>query len=181
MAFYRLDGIDPVIEDTAEIWVAESAEIIGKVTLKPRSSVWFGSVLRGDNEMITIGEGTNIQDMTVVHTDAGIDVSIGKNCTIGHRVILHGCTIGNTTLIGMGSIIMNHAMIGEESIVGAGAVVTQGKQFPSRSLLLGNPARFVRKVSDEEVGNINKSAAHYYANARRFKNSLIRLSLPEQL
>lgn len=181
MAFYRLDGIDPVIEDTAEIWVAESAEIIGKVILKPRSSVWFGSVLRGDNEMITIGEGTNIQDMTVVHTDAGIDVSIGKNCTIGHRVILHGCTIGNTTLIGMGAIIMNHAMIGEESIVGAGAVVTQGKQFPSRSLLLGNPARFVRKVSDEEVGNINKSAARYYANARRFKNSLIRLSLPEQL
>ena len=181
MAFYRLDGINPVIEDIAEIWVAESAEIIGKVTLKSKSSIWFGSVLRGDNEMITVGESTNIQDMTVVHTDAGIDVSIGKNCTIGHRAILHGCSIGNTSLIGMGAIIMNHAEIGEESIVGAGAVVTQGKQFPSRSLLLGNPARFVRKVSDEEVENIKKSAAHYHANARRFKNSLARLSLPEQL
>ena len=112
MAFYRLDGINPVIEDIAEIWVAESAEIIGKVTLKSKSSVWFGSVLRGDNEMITVGESTNIQDMTVVHTDAGIDVSIGKNCTIGHRAILHGCSIGNTSLIGMGAIIMNHAEIG---------------------------------------------------------------------
>ena len=180
MAFYRLDGIDPVIEDSSASWVAESAEIIGKVVLKPRSSVWFGSVLRGDNETITIDEGTNIQDMTMVHTDVGIEVSIGKNCTIGHKVILHGCTIGDTSLIGMGAIIMNHAVIGEESIVGAGALVTQGKQFPSRSLIVGNPARFVRNLTDEEIEGIKKSASHYYDNAQRFKYNLVPLTLPEQ-
>ena len=181
MAFYRLDGIDPVIEDTGATWVAKSAEVIGKVTLKPRSSVWFGSVLRGDNDVIIIGEGTNIQDLSVIHTDAGIPVSIGKNCTIGHKALLHGCTIGDGSLIGMGAIIMNRAIIGEESIVGAGALVTEGKQFPPRSLILGNPARVVRNLTDKEIEGIKASASHYYDNAQRFKNNIVPLSLPDQL
>lgn len=181
MAFYRLDGINPIIEDTAATWIAKSAEIIGKVTLKPRSSIWFGSVLRGDNEMITIGEGTNIQDLSLIHTDAGIEVVIGKNSTIGHKAILHGCTIGDHCLIGMGAIVMNHAIIGEESIIGAGTVVTQGKEFPSRSLILGNPGRLVRKLTEQEIEGIKKSADHYYENAMRFKYNLVSLSLPEEL
>lgn len=172
MTLYCLNGISPQIEDPENTWIAESAEVIGKIILKKKASIWFGSVLRGDNDLISIGEGTNIQDMSVVHTDKGIQVSIGKNCTIGHKAIIHGCQIENNCLIGMGSIIMNNAHIGKNSIVGAGSLVTQGKIFPERSLIMGNPARVVRELSDDEVNNILRSAEHYYRNAMHFKQNL---------
>lgn len=181
MAFYRLDGIDPIIEDTSTTWVAKSADIIGKVRLKPCSSIWFGAVLRGDNEMITIGEKTNIQDLSLIHTDAGIEVSIGNNCTIGHKVILHGCTIGDDCLIGMGAIIMNHAVIGKGCLVGAGTVITQGKEFPNYSLILGNPGRVIRTLTEEEIAANKTSALHYHENAMRFKHNLVSLTLPNEL
>lgn len=181
MAIFRLDGIDPIIDDTATTWVAKSADIIGKVKLKPFSSIWFGAVLRGDNEMITIGERTNIQDLALIHTDAGIEVSVGKNCTVGHKVILHGCTIDDDCLIGMGAIIMNKAVIGKGCIIGAGTVITQGKEFPSYSLILGNPGRVIRKVTEEEIASCQKSALYYYDNAMRFKSNLVSLSLPNEL
>lgn len=176
MSVYALNGIEPVIEDSATSWVADSADIIGRVTLARYSSVWFGAILRGDNEMIVIGEGSNIQDLAVVHTDEGIDVSVGRDCTIGHRAIIHGCVIADRCLIGMGAIIMNHVEIGTGSIVGAGTIVTQGKIFPPNSLVLGSPARLVRELNDDEIAGIAASAFRYRENAMRFKRGLLPIS-----
>jgi len=168
MPAYQLNGHAPQIDDRDGVFIAASADLIGKVILGPRSSVWFGAVLRGDNEPITVGEGSNIQDQTVIHTDMGVPATIGTGCTIGHRALLHGCTIGDNCLIGMGAIIMNHAQIGANSIVGAGALVTEGKQFPACSLIYGNPAVVKRSLRDDEIAAIRKSAASYQSNARRF-------------
>lgn len=149
----------PVIDE--EAYIAETAVIIGDVTLKKNSNIWFGAVLRGDMESITIGENTNVQENSVIHVDKTAKVNIGDNCTIGHNAIIHGCKIGNNTLIGMGAIILNGAKIGNDSIVAAGALVTQNKEFEDGVLILGNPAKVVRKLTEEEINKNRKSSLNY--------------------
>ena len=163
MAIYELDGQAPELPADGNYFIADTAAVIGKVRLKQGASVWFGAVLRGDNEWIEIGEGSNVQDNCTCHTDPGFPLTIGKNCTVGHNVILHGCTIEDGALIGMGAIIMNGARIGRGCIVGAGSVITEGKQFPDRhSLIIGSPARVIRTLTPEQV-----TAMTYGASALR--------------
>jgi carbonic anhydrase/acetyltransferase-like protein (isoleucine patch superfamily) len=172
MAIYELDGQGPELPADGNFFIADSAEVIGKIRLKAAASVWFGAVLRGDNEWIEIGEGSNVQDNCTCHTDKGFPLTIGANCTIGHNVILHGCTIEDGALIGMGSIVMNGAVIGRNSVVGAGAVITEGKQFPENSLIIGAPARVVRTLSPEQIAAMGSAAKFYAANGPRFKQGM---------
>ena len=167
---YALDGTNPSIAATA--WVAPDANVIGNVELQAESSVWFGCTLRGDNEPITIGENSNIQDGTIMHTDPGMPLTIGAGCTIGHQAILHGCTIGENTLIGMGATILNGAVIGPNCLVGANALVTEGKEFPEGSLIVGSPAKAVRDLNAGAIQGLKASALHYRANMQRFKAGL---------
>ena len=150
-------------------WVASNAVIIGKVTLEKNSNIWFNSVIRGDVEPITIGEGSNVQDGSVIHTDPGCPTIIGKNVTIGHLVMLHGCIIEDDCLIGIGATILNKAKIGKNSIVGANALVTENKAIPERSLVLGSPGKVIRQVSEEEIKSIKENAEHYVANYKKYK------------
>lgn len=170
MAIYELDGVGPNIAPSA--WVAGSAEVIGKVTLAADASVWFGTVIRGDTDAITVGARTNVQDGSVLHADFGKPLVIGDDVTIGHKVMLHGCAIGDGSLIGIGAVVLNGAKIGRGCIVGAGALVTEGKEFPDGSMILGSPAKVVRELSAEQQSALRMSAAHYVENARRFKNGL---------
>lgn len=172
MAIYELDGRSPELPADNDYFIADTATVIGNVRLRSGASVWFGSVLRGDNELIEIGEGSNVQDNCTFHTDPGFPMTIGKNCTIGHNVILHGCTIEDGALIGMGSIIMNGARIRKDSVVGAGSVITEGKEYPERSLIVGAPARAVRTLTDEQIKALMRGAPHYVNNGRRFKAGL---------
>ena len=172
MTLYSLDGKRPSVPQDDEYWVAPEAQVIGNVTLGRDVGIWFNAVLRGDNDPIEIGEGTNVQDGVIVHTDTGFPVTIGAGCTIGHRAIIHGCTIGENTLVGMGAIILNGAKIGMNCLVGAGALVTEGKIFPDNSLIVGSPAKIVRSLDDAAVERLRTSAAHYAANAKRFKAGL---------
>ena len=172
MAIYELDGQGPELPADGHFFIADSAQVIGKIRLKAAASVWFGAVLRGDNEWIEIGEGSNVQDNCTCHTDKGFPLTIGTNCTIGHNVILHGCTIGDGALIGMGSIVMNGAVIGRNSVVGAGSVITEGKQFPENSLIIGAPARVIRTLSAEQIAAMSGAARSYAANGPRFKAGL---------
>jgi carbonic anhydrase/acetyltransferase-like protein (isoleucine patch superfamily) len=172
MSLYELDGKAPDLPADGQYFIAETATVIGNVRLKSNASVWFGSVLRGDNELIEIGEGSNVQDNCTFHTDPGFPLTIGKNCTIGHNVILHGCTIEDGALIGMGSIIMNGARIGKGCVVGAGAIITEGKEFPERSLVVGAPAKVIRALTPEQVSAMTQGAPHYVSNSRRFKAGL---------
>jgi carbonic anhydrase/acetyltransferase-like protein (isoleucine patch superfamily) len=167
---HTLGDAKPDIHDDA--WVAPDARVIGRVRLKAGASVWFQSVLRGDNEWIEIGEGSNVQDGTVMHTDPGYPLTIGDRVTIGHKVMLHGCTVGADSLIGIGSIVLNGARIGSNTVVGANSLVTEGKEFPDGVLVLGAPAKVVRELSDEEIAMIGHSAEHYVENARRYRNEL---------
>lgn len=169
MAIYELDGQGPDLPADGNYFIADTADVIGKIRLKSQASVWFGAVLRGDNEWIEIGEGSNVQDNCTCHTDKGFPLTIGKNCTIGHNVILHGCTIEDGALIGMGSIVMNGARIGKNSIVGAGSVITEGKEYPENSLIIGSPARVIRTLSPEQVTAMGSAARFYAANGPRFK------------
>lgn len=173
MALWKLDGISPDV--AADAWVAPSADLVGRVRLKAEASVWFGAVLRGDNEWIEIGERSNIQDMSVLHTDMGYPLTIGPDCTIGHKVTLHGCTIGAGTLIGMGATILNGAKIGDGCLVGAGALVTEGKEFPDGSLIVGVPAKAIRSLDEAALARLKKSADGYVRNARRFADGLERI------
>lgn len=173
MAIYRLDDLCPHISDSA--WVADSAQVMGQVTMGPDSSVWFGCVVRGDTDTIQIGAGTNIQDASVLHTDANTPLTIGENVTVGHQVMLHGCTIGDESLIGIGAVVLNRARIGKHCIVGAGSLVTEGKEFPDGSMIMGTPAKVVRQLTPEQIQMLKLSALHYQENARRFKNGLVRL------
>jgi carbonic anhydrase/acetyltransferase-like protein (isoleucine patch superfamily) len=167
---YTLDGVTPEI--AADCFIAPDAVLIGKVRLKPRASIWFGAVLRGDNEWITVGEESNIQDHSVLHADPGEPVLIGKGVTVGHRVIVHSAEVGDGALIGMGAILLNRARIGARSLVGAGALVTEGKSFEGGKMILGAPARVMRDLAPEEIAGLARSAAVYVANGRRYAGGL---------
>ena len=172
MTLYSLDNIEPETPDSGDFWVADSAVVIGNVTLQDATSIWFGSVLRGDHENICVGAGSNIQENSVLHTDLGFPLSIGTGCTIGHKTILHGCTIGDNTLIGMGACVLNGAEIGNNCLIGAGALVTQGKKIPDGSMVVGAPAKVVRALTDEEIEGLKASDVGYQNNMRRFKAGL---------
>ncbi|MES2434600.1 MAG: gamma carbonic anhydrase family protein [Pseudomonadota bacterium] len=167
---YTLDGIAPQIEPSA--WVADTAVLIGKIALEENANIWFGAILRGDNEEIRVGRGSNIQENSVLHTDMGYPLTIGPNCTIGHKVMLHGCTIGEGSLIGMGATILNGAKIGKGCLIGAGALITEGKEIPDGSLVMGAPGKVVRQLDAEAQARLIKSAEGYQANARRFTKGL---------
>jgi carbonic anhydrase/acetyltransferase-like protein (isoleucine patch superfamily) len=167
---YALEGLVPLVDATA--WVAPDANVIGRVVLEAEASVWFGATLRGDNEEIRVGTGSNVQEACVLHTDLGFPLTIGANCTIGHKAILHGCTIGDGSLIGMGAVILNGARIGRGCLIGAGALVTEGKVIPDGSLVMGAPGRVVRDLDAEAQARLLLSAAGYRANARRFAAGL---------
>lgn len=165
MAVYELDGVAPQLGRGA--WVADNAEVIGRVSLGENASVWYGCVLRGDTESITIGRNTNIQDLSVLHADFGVPLVIGDNVTVGHQVMLHGCTIGDGALIGIQAVVLNNARIGRNSIVGAGSVVTEGKEFPDNSLIMGAPAKVVRMLDAEQIAKFQTIPQHYVDNALR--------------
>ena len=173
MALYQLNDDAPQLASGA--WVADSAQVIGLVALGEDASVWFGAVLRGDNEMLSIGRGSNIQDGSVVHTDMGYPVTLGERVTVGHQVMLHGCTVGDESLIGIQSILLNGSKIGKHCLVGAGSLVTAGSEFPDGSLIMGRPAKVVRQLTHEQIENLRHSAEHYIENARRFKSALKRI------
>lgn len=170
MALYALNDITPQVAESA--WVADNAQVIGGVSLAADSSIWFGVVVRGDSGHISVGEGSNIQDNSVLHADEGVPLTIGKHVTVGHQVMLHGCTIGDETLIGIGAIVLNNARIGRNCLVGAGALVTEGKEFPDGSMIIGSPAKAVRQLSPEQIEGLRRSAQHYMANAKRFRAGL---------
>ncbi|UVK45106.1 gamma carbonic anhydrase family protein [Mesorhizobium sp. AR07] len=172
MPLYAIDGTEPSFADADSNWIAPDATLIGDVRVGRNAGFWFGVVIRGDNEPITIGADTNVQEHTVMHTDPGFPLTIGQGCTIGHRALLHGCTIGDNSLIGMGAIVLNGARIGRNSLVGAGALVTEGKEFPDNSLIVGSPAKAIRLLDDAAVTRLRGSAAHYVANGKRFKAGL---------
>ena len=175
MAIYSLDGQAPDLPADGRYWIAETAVVIGRVRLKQDASIWWGSVLRGDNEWIELGERSQIQDNATLHTDPGFPMVIGSNCVIGHNVILHGCTIGDNSLIGMGAILLNGAKIGAGSLVGAGALVTEGKSFPDNSLIVGSPARAVRTLDDKAHEMIKGGADVYVRRYQRYAKGLKRI------
>lgn len=170
MAIYELDGTAPRVAGSA--WVADSAQVMGNVELAQDASVWFGVVIRGDTETIRIGRGSNIQDLSVLHADIGMPLTVGENVTVGHKVMLHGCTIGDESLIGIGAVVLNGAKIGKNCLVGAGALVTEGKEFPDGSMIIGSPAKAVRQLTPEQIAGLKMSAQHYVDNARRFRAGL---------
>ena len=163
---------DRRVHAEGDYFIAETAVVIGNVLLKQNASVWFNAVIRGDNELITIGENSNVQDGSVLHTDPGWPLVIGSHVTIGHKAMLHGCTIGDGSLIGMKSVILNGAKIGRNCLIGANALVTEGKEIPDNSMVLGSPGKVVRDLTPEQIEGLRKSALHYVENARRFKADL---------
>jgi carbonic anhydrase/acetyltransferase-like protein (isoleucine patch superfamily) len=170
---YELEGVRPSFEDEAASWVAPDACVIGNVSIGSGCGIWFGAVLRGDNEPISIGARSNIQEHTMVHTDPGFPATVGQGCTIGHRAILHGCTIGDNSLIGMGAIVLNGAVIGSNCLVGAGALVTERKVFADGQLIVGVPAKAIRPLTDAEIAGLKRSADSYVANQKRFAAGLV--------
>lgn len=170
MTLYALDGVRPEIGE--DCWVAPDANLIGRVVVEEGGSVWFGCTLRGDNEEIRVGAGSNVQENTVCHTDMGYPLVIGPGCTIGHKAMLHGCTIGENTLIGMGATVLNGAKIGKNCLIGAGALVTEGKEIPDGSLVMGAPGKVVRQLDEAAIEGLRKSALGYQKNMRRFRAGL---------
>jgi carbonic anhydrase/acetyltransferase-like protein (isoleucine patch superfamily) len=173
MPQYEIAGKRPTVHPSA--WIAPSADVIGEAVLGEEASVWFGAVIRADNTEIAIGARSNIQEGAMLHSDAGVPCTVGADCTVGHHAILHGCVVGDRTLIGMGATVLNRAVIGEDSIVGAGALVSEGKTFPPRSLIVGSPARAVRTLDDQSVAFLKLSAQHYVAKARDYAAELTRV------
>jgi len=173
MSLYTLNDKSPIVADDA--WIAPGCYVIGDVSLEAKTSVWFGTTLRGDNERITIGAGTNVQENSVMHTDMGFPLLIGAGCTIGHKVMLHGCTIGENTLIGIGAIVLNGAVIGKNCLIGAGALITEGKHIPDGSLVMGAPGKVVRELDETAIEGLRRSALNYQENAARFALGLKRL------
>ena len=174
MAIFELDGNAPQLAEGA--WVAESAEVIGKVELHQDVSIWPKVAIRGDNDLIQIGEGSNVQDASILHTDPGYPLMIGKHVTVGHQVMLHGCYIGDGSLIGIGAVILNGAKIGKNCLVGAGALVTEGKEFPDGSMILGTPAKAVKELTPEQIAGIHDIAGRYVKNAQRYIKTLKKIS-----
>lgn len=170
---YALDDVAPNLPASGDFWVAPGAHVMGRVTLGEGVGIWFGAVLRGDNDDIRIGAGSNVQDNSVLHTDSGFPLTVGEGCTIGHRAILHGCSIGDGTLIGMGAVVMNGAKVGRQCLIGANALVTEGKEIPDGSLVMGSPARVVRPLTDAEKDGLARSARNYRANMQRFRSGLV--------
>ena len=170
MTLYTLDGQAPEIAD--DTWIAPDANLIGHVVLEAGASVWFGCTLRGDNEIIHVGSGTNVQENTVMHTDMGYPLRIGAGCTIGHKAMLHGCTIGENSLVGMGACVLNGARIGRDCLIGAGALITEGKEIPDGSLVMGAPGKVVRTLDAAAIDGLRASALHYQQNMRRFRAGL---------
>ena len=169
---YDLDGVAPKLPDDDDYWIAPGAHVIGDVHIGSGASIWFGATLRGDNEPVKIGAGSNVQDNVVMHTDMGFPMTVGENCTIGHKALLHGCTIGDGTLVGMGATVLNGARIGRNCLIGAGALVTEGKEIPDGSLVIGAPARVARSLSEDEIAGLVSAATGYQANMRRFRAGL---------
>jgi carbonic anhydrase/acetyltransferase-like protein (isoleucine patch superfamily) len=174
MAVYRLD--DDVPQLSASAWVADNATVIGRVSLGDESSVWFGAVLRGDGEWITVGRGSNVQENSVLHTDEGFPLTLGDHVTVGHLAMLHGCSVGDGSLVGIQAVVLNGARIGRNSLVGAGALVTAGKAFPDGSLIVGSPAKVLRALTPEEIERLQWSARHYIDNARRHRLGLKKIA-----
>ena len=172
MPVLALDGLTPELPPAGEYWIAPDAYLIGRVSLARDASVWFGAVLRGDNELIEVGEGTNIQEHSVLHTDAGVPFKLGRGCTVGHRALLHGCIVGDNCLIGIGATILNNVTIGENCLIGAHTLLTEGKSIPAGSLVMGAPGKVVRALSPEEIERIRWSAQHYIENFRKFQKAL---------
>lgn len=170
MTLYALGEKQPSCAD--DTWVAPDANLIGDVVLEAAASVWFGATLRGDNETIRIGQGSNVQENCVFHTDMGFPLTLGRNCTIGHKVMLHGCQIGDNSLIGMGATVLNGAVIGNNCLIGAGALITEGKVIPDGSLVMGAPGKVVRMLDDAAIQSLEASALHYQDNMRRFRSEL---------
>ncbi len=173
MPVYALDGVSPVLPSDGRFWIAPGVQVIGKVRLETDVSIWFGAVLRGDIEEILVGARSNVQDGSLLHTDLGFPLTIGHDCIIGHHAILHGCTIGENSLIGMGAVLLNGARIGCNCFVGANALVTEGKEFPDNSLIVGSPARLMRTLDETSAQSLRNSAAQYAANGQRYAKGLV--------
>ncbi len=173
MALYQLDDLVPSVDPSA--WVADSAQVIGQVSLAAGASVWFGVVIRGDKASISVGKGSNIQDNSVLHADRGMPLVIGEQVTVGHLAMLHGCSVGDGSLIGIGAVVLNGAIIGKHCLVGAGALVTEGKTFAAGSMIMGSPAKAVRELSPEQITALKMGAQHYVGNAARYKAGLKKL------
>jgi carbonic anhydrase/acetyltransferase-like protein (isoleucine patch superfamily) len=174
MAVYQLGDLVPEIDSSA--YIAESASVIGKVRVEANATIWFGVTIRGDNELITIGENSNVQESAVMHTDPGYPLTLGKDVTIGHQAMLHGCTIGDGSLVGIQAVVLNGAKIGKNCLVGAGALVTEGKEFPDNSLIIGTPAKAVRTLTAEQIALLQGGADHYVERGKHFKESLKRIA-----
>ena len=174
MAVYQLDTLTPHLSDTA--WVADSAQVIGNVELAEGVSIWFGAILRGDNETLRIGKNSNVQDGSMLHSDPGFPLTLGENVTIGHHVMLHGCTVGDGSLIGIKAVVLNGAKIGKNCLVGAGALVTEGKEFPDGSMIMGAPAKVVRELTSEQIEGLARAAQHYVDNAKRYAAGLSKVA-----
>jgi carbonic anhydrase/acetyltransferase-like protein (isoleucine patch superfamily) len=172
MPVLALDGVSPRLPPAGEYWIAPNAYAIGKVSLGRNVSVWYGSVLRGDNELIDVGDETNIQESCVFHTDMGVPFKVGRGCTIGHRALLHGCIVGENCLIGIGATILNNSVIGENCLIGAHTLLPEGKSIPPGSLVMGSPGKVVRALSSAEIDRLRRTARHYVENARRFRTGL---------
>ena len=172
MGLYVLNGNAPELPESGSYWIAASADVMGKVRLEKNASVWFGAVLRGDNELILVGEGSNVQDGCVLHTDIGAPLTIGRGCTIGHQAMLHGCTIGDNTLVGIGATILNNAVIGKNCLIGAHALIAENKIIPDNSLVMGAPGRVVRQLDDEAIARLTRSANNYVNNWKNFAQVL---------
>lgn len=170
MTLYALGDLAPEVHDTA--WIAPDVTLIGQVVVEAAASVWFGVCIRADHEVIRIGQGSNVQEQTVMHIDRGFPLTIGKNCTIGHKAMLHGCTIGDNSLIGMGATVLNGAKIGKNCLIGAGALITEGKDIPDNSLVMGAPGKVVREIDAAGEQRLLASALHYQENALRFRSEL---------
>jgi carbonic anhydrase/acetyltransferase-like protein (isoleucine patch superfamily) len=167
---YQLDDVQ--VKAEGDYWVADSASVVGNVLLKQDASVWFNAILRGDNDQITVGEGSNVQDGSVLHTDPGFPLNIGDHVTIGHKVMLHGCDIGEGSLVGINSVVLNGAKIGRNCLIGANTLITEGKEIPDNSMVLGSPGKVVKTLSDEQAMGLRVGAAHYVQNAKRFRSGL---------